>query len=100
MLGDKDHLVILSEIARVGGTVIATEARSSRSVARDELADEARALGMEAESIEGVEFAVERAQELASEADLICVTGSHYVVGEARDLLLPSDAETSDIGKR
>lgn len=100
VLSDKDHLGILSEIARVGGTVIATEARSSRSVARDELADEARALGMEAEAIEGVRSAVERAQELVNDADLICVTGSHYVVGEARDLLLPSDAETSDIGKR
>ena len=100
VLSDKDHLGILSEIARVGGTVIATESRSSRSVPRAELADEARSLGMDAEDVEGVRAAVVRAQEVAAEADLICVTGSHYVVGEARDLLLPSDAETSGIGKR
>lgn len=100
VLSDKDHLGVLSEIARVKATVIATEARSSRSVPRAELAAEARALGLDAEEVEGVRQAVERAQALAGDADLICVTGSHYVVGEARDLLLPSDAETHDIGKR
>jgi dihydrofolate synthase/folylpolyglutamate synthase len=100
VFADKDHLGILSEVGRVGGTVIATEARSSRSVPADELADEARAVGMDAEAMPDVRRAVERARELATEVDLICVTGSHYVVGEARDLLLPSDAETTDMGKR
>ena len=96
VLADKDHLGILSEIGRIGGTVIATEARSARSVPAEELADEARAVGMDAEVVSDVRKAYERAREIATEADLICVTGSHYVVGEARELLLPSDAETSD----
>lgn len=93
VLGDKDHLGILSEIGRVGGTVIATEARSSRSIPSAELAEVARGLGMKAEAFQGSRDAFERAQEIASDADLICITGSHYIVGEARDLLLPSDSE-------
>ena len=100
VLSDKDHLGILSELGRVGGTVIATEARHARSVPGGELAEEARGLGMAAEVIGDVGNAVARARELASDADLICVTGSHYVVGEARDVLLPSDAEKTDTGKR
>lgn len=100
VLADKDHLGILTEVGRVGGTVIATEARNARSVPADELADEARAVGMDAETLPDVRMAFERAREIATETDLICVTGSHYVVGEARDLLLPSDAEIADLGKR
>lgn len=100
VLSDKDHLGILSELGRAGGTVIATEARHARSVPGGELAEEARGLGMAAEVIGDVRNAVARARELASDVDLICVTGSHYVVGEARDVLLPSDAEKTDTGKR
>lgn len=100
VLSDKDHLGVLSEVARVRGTVIATEARSSRSIPSAQLADVARELGMNAEAIPDVRGAFERAQETATDADLICVTGSHYVVGEARDLLLPSDAEKTDMRKR
>lgn len=95
VLRDKDHGGIVSEIGRVGGTVIATEAKSSRSVPAEELATSARSFGMEAEAIEDVSDAIERARELAEEADLICITGSHYVVGEARDVLLPFRPEIS-----
>lgn len=100
ILRDKDHEGIMSEIGRIGGTVIATEARSSRSVPVAELADAARAFGMEAETYVDVASALAHAREVAAQADLICVTGSHYVVGEARDLLLPSDAEKTEARKR
>jgi folylpolyglutamate synthase/dihydropteroate synthase len=32
--------------------------------------------------------AIERASSLAGASDLVCVTGSHYVVGDARAYLL------------
>jgi len=100
VLRDKDHDGIVSEIGRVGGTVIATEAKSSRSVPAEELATSARSFGMEAEAIGDVNDAIERARKLAGEADLICITGSHYVVGEARDVLLPSRSEVPTPRKR
>jgi dihydrofolate synthase/folylpolyglutamate synthase len=93
VLSDKDHIGVLSEIARVGGHLIATEARSSRSVPAKDLAEAARSFGMEAEEVADVRSALVRANEIAGEPDIICVTGSHYVVGEARDVLLPSDSE-------
>lgn len=100
ILRDKDHGGIMSEVARVGGTVIATEARNARSVPASELAEAARGFGMDAETIEDVEEALDRAREIAGEADLICVTGSNYVVGAARDVLLPSDADKMETRKR
>lgn len=100
VLEDKDRTGILSEIARIGGTVIATEARNARSVPAPELAELANGFGMQAEIMPDVKDAIRRAAEMATDADLVCVTGSHYVVGEARDLLLPSDSEKTDIGKR
>ncbi len=100
VLRDKDHLGILSEIARVGGTVVATEARNARSVPASELANTARGLEMDSEAIADVREAIDRAHEIATDADLVCITGSHYVVGEARDVLLPSEAETTTPRKR
>ena len=100
VLRDKDHVGVTSEIARVEGTVIATEARNSRSVPAAELADTARSFGMQAETSDDVASALDHARSVAGEADLICVTGSHYVVGEARDVLLPSDAEQIQARKR
>ena len=55
---------------------------------------------MEAEAFDDVASALARAREIATAPDLICVTGSHYIVGEARDLLLPSDAEKTEARKR
>lgn len=100
ILRDKDHVGVMSEVARVGGTVIATEARNARSVPASEIAETARTFDMDAEIIHGVDEAIDRAREIAGEADLICITGSNYVVGEARDVLLPSDAERTDTRKR
>lgn len=94
VLRDKDHVGIMAEIARIGGTVVATEARNARSVPASELSDTARRFEMESESIQNVTDAIDRANELATAADLICITGSHYVVGEARDVLLPSGTKT------
>lgn len=93
VLRDKDHEGMLGEIARVAGHVVATEARNARSVPAQELASSAANRGIESEAIEVVERAIARARQLASSKDLICITGSHYVVGEARDVLLPSGAE-------
>ena len=64
-----------------------TQARSVRSVPTDELAVTAERLGLEHRTIEDVAAAVDAALAEAGAADLVCITGSHYVVGEARTRL-------------
>lgn len=88
ILADKDHVGMLTELTRLPCSVITTEARSVRSVDARELADAAVQLGLDAEPADSVKDALQRATSAASDTELICVTGSHYVVGEARTELL------------
>jgi dihydrofolate synthase/folylpolyglutamate synthase len=88
ILADKDYQGMLREMARLPGTFIFTSASSGRSVDPSVLARTATELGLSCETVDGVPDAVSRAKGLAEPGDLICVTGSHYVVGEARDVLV------------
>jgi dihydrofolate synthase/folylpolyglutamate synthase len=87
ILGDKDYEGMLTELARVQGRLFLTEARSVRSVPPPELAAVAERLGLEHSTIGDVPGAVGAALAEAGATDLVCVTGSHYVVGEARSFL-------------
>ena len=89
-LREKDHLGMLAEMARVNGTVVVTAVKSARSVPPDDIAKAAVELGLPAEVADEVEDAIGVAVDIATDNDLICITGSHYLVGEARDLLLAS----------
>lgn len=88
ILADKDHKGMLSEITRVPAYLIATEARSVRSVGADELKRSAEEVGLECVVQPEVAAAVEAGLRAAAPGDLLCITGSHYVVGEARTTLL------------
>ena len=87
VLKDKDHQGIVGELSRMPAHVIATQARSGRSRPSPELKEAAEILGIESEDVPDVTAAVARALSLAESGDLICITGSHYVVGEARTYL-------------
>jgi dihydrofolate synthase / folylpolyglutamate synthase len=88
ILGDKDHRGMFAELSRVPCSIIATEPKTVRSVPITDLEADARALGLECEAIEDVADALKAARDRTSENGLVCVTGSHYVVGEARTALL------------
>ena len=88
ILEDKDHLGMLTELTRLPCRVITTAARSVRSVDPNDLAADAQQLGLTAESSGSIAEAIQSATTAASDTDLICVTGSHYVVGEARTFLV------------
>jgi dihydrofolate synthase/folylpolyglutamate synthase len=88
ILGDKDYEGILREIARMPCTVIATQAKTVRSVLPVDLMRAARDIGVECEVVDDVASAVKRALEISSDGDIVCITGSHYVVGEARSFLI------------
>jgi dihydrofolate synthase/folylpolyglutamate synthase len=67
--------------------VIACAPDWPRAISADELGDVARAKGLPVEVVHDVEDAVHRALALATDDDLILVTGSFYVIGPARAAL-------------
>jgi dihydrofolate synthase/folylpolyglutamate synthase len=90
ILDDKDYLGMLSEITRVPASLIATQAKTVRSVPLASLAAAAEETGLACEINDDVSDALKNALALARPDELVCVTGSHYVVGEARDFLFGS----------
>ena len=90
ILGDKDYRGMLSELARVPCDLVVTEAKSVRSVPPEELERAAHELGLSARLARDIGAAIPEALTLAEGRDPVVVTGSHYVVGAARDILLGS----------
>jgi dihydrofolate synthase/folylpolyglutamate synthase len=89
MLGGRDPAEIL-EALDVGdvGYLVACTPDSPRAIPAPEIAAIADGLGVVAESVRSVEDAVARALALATSDDFVLVTGSLYVVGPARTVLL------------
>lgn len=90
ILQDKDYKGMVAELTRIPSSVIFTEPRFARAAPVETLEAAATEIGCPSTSAKSVPAAVEQAITAAGEKDLICVTGSHYVVGEARGHLLPS----------
>lgn len=68
--------------------IIATRSSSQKAMDPNRIAELARQAGMESHVTEGVEQALAVVRELAEHDDLVCITGSLYVVGEARQSIL------------
>jgi dihydrofolate synthase/folylpolyglutamate synthase len=85
---DKDYGGMLAEIGRVPASVVVTEPKEISAVPAAELKEVALELGLPCEVIEDVPSAVDTAIAQADPVELVCVTGSHYVVGEARSHLM------------
>jgi dihydrofolate synthase / folylpolyglutamate synthase len=85
---DKDYTGIVTEMARLDCFLVVTPAPERASVPVDELCSTARAVGLSCEATPSVTAALDQALERAEEGDMVCVTGSHRVVGEARARLL------------
>jgi dihydrofolate synthase/folylpolyglutamate synthase len=87
ILADKDYRGMLTELTRVPCSIIATKPSNVRSVEVDELSAVAAELGLECVAEPRVAAAIDMALDEAPDAGLVCITGSHYVVGEAREIL-------------
>lgn len=70
--------------ARRARLVIATAADFPRAVAIEQIVAAAESMGVQAVGVLGVADAVKLARKVATEDDAVLVTGSLYVVGEAR----------------
>ena len=85
---DKDVSAIGYKIAKLADLIICTRFESPRAMDPYVMVQEIGFLGPPAVAEESVPAALETALARAREDDLICVTGSLYVVAEAREQLL------------
>jgi dihydrofolate synthase/folylpolyglutamate synthase len=80
---DKDIPGIINELVPLSPQVIVTQASHSRAASLPTLVAEFCKRGIEPETKQTVAEAISRALSLAEKADVICVTGSLFVVSEA-----------------
>ncbi len=86
---DKDLQTILQEIAPLADTIIFTRPEYERSATPEQLQATLPAdMQKKAVLASSVEESIDKARELATENDLICIAGSLYLVGAARQLLV------------
>jgi len=88
-LGDKDYRRMLMKIAPLTDLLILTRPGSDRALPPGSLAAEGRRWCRDVVVKEEPRAALASALAAAGEGDLVCVTGSLYLVGELRGLLAP-----------
>ncbi|MBI4295829.1 MAG: bifunctional folylpolyglutamate synthase/dihydrofolate synthase [Chloroflexi bacterium] len=80
---DKEIPMMVAEVAPVFDRVIATHSWHPRALAPEKLVAEFDRHGVQAETSGSVAEAISKAVSMAGKHDLICITGSLFVVGEA-----------------
>lgn len=88
MLGDKEREKVVAKLAPLAGAVVVTRPNSPRAGEWSQVADEAGKYVSEVYLEENIHAAVRKAVDLAGAEDLVCITGSLYMVAEARELFL------------
>ncbi len=89
ILGDKDFLGIIRELVPLADRVIVTKPGYARALSLDLLAAEVRAIHSSVATAPNVRVAIAQARAVALPTDMVLVTGSLYVVGDARAALSP-----------
>lgn len=84
---DKNLVGMLRETARLNPAIVTTSSHNPRAADPDAIVELATAQGMSAMAEPDTGRAVAAAQALAGPNGLVCVTGSLYVVAEAREAL-------------
>jgi len=99
LLVGRDPVAMLTAL-RKGGVdrVVACPAPTPRTMPVGDLLVACRSVGLRAEGALSVPDALARATSLAGEEGLVVVTGSLYVVGEARSVVLSGDDDASGNG--
>ncbi len=87
ILEDKDWKSILKLLVPLADTIILTRSGNDRAASVELLRGEVARLGKRPILVEEVGEAVRAARTLAEVGDLVCITGSLYTVGEAREAL-------------
>ncbi len=82
---DKDIPGMLRELLPLADEVIFTRARNPRAASPEEMLREAESMGSKGRVVEPAGKAVEEALKEAGPEDLVCVTGSLFLVADARE---------------
>ncbi len=85
VLDDKSYTTMFKCILPICNRVILTEAKSERSIDADKLLGAAKKLIGSAMIIKDIPEAIEYAETTSEPDDVICISGSLYVVGEAKE---------------
>ncbi len=85
---DKNITGMVNELSSFPDKVIVTRSHHPRAVASERLATEFSRKGLTSEISENVASAVERALAIAESSDLICATGSLFLVAEVMEYML------------
>lgn len=88
MLETKDYHTVTALIAPLADLVITTTPDNPHALSAAALADEVRRYTPHVEAVDDRRAAIERARALTGPEDVLVVTGSFYLVGEAREWLL------------
>lgn len=89
MLGDKERSKVVAELAPLAAAVVVTRPNSPRAGDWQLLADEARKYVDRVEAVEVIADAVRAGMDAAGPDDLVVITGSFYMVAEAREMFVP-----------
>ncbi|HET8998994.1 MAG TPA: folylpolyglutamate synthase/dihydrofolate synthase family protein [bacterium] len=87
MLATKDYRTVTAMIAPLADAVITTTPDNPHALPAEELATEVRRYTGRVTSVPDRRLAVERGRALAGPEDVFLITGSFYLVGEAREWL-------------
>ncbi|HJN17851.1 MAG TPA: cyanophycin synthetase, partial [Armatimonadota bacterium] len=87
MAKDKDIAGFAETLLPIAAHVVCTRATSGRAADAEAIRAVAANSCTRAIAVDGVGQAIDRARDLAGPADVICVTGSFHVVGEAMEAL-------------
>lgn len=91
MLADKERKKFMDILAPLANILIITKPNSPRAEGWEELATMAGNHVARIEVYENSQEAVRRGLELAQKEDLLCITGSLYLVADAREMLLKNN---------
>lgn len=87
IMADKDIKGILSKLAPLAHTVILTRPKTERAASLNVLYKKVRPYANKVKLIESVKDACNTALSMSNSNDMICITGSVFTVGEAREAL-------------
>jgi dihydrofolate synthase / folylpolyglutamate synthase len=98
ILADKDHQQMISELVPLADHVVVTKPRYFRALDDRALATEIRALHSSVDHADSIESALAKVKMMVTPDDLILITGSLYLVGEARTFFHPLTPNASRTG--
>jgi dihydrofolate synthase/folylpolyglutamate synthase len=96
IMNDKDYRRIISILVPLADMTILCKPRCERAAPPQVLLNEVKRIEKEGEIVEDVGEAVQYLLSMASERDLICITGSFYTIGEAKDYLSGPTRQSPD----